>query len=175
MKLLFFFLFPSLLFSWSFTERDLKNFSPEQLEILQVSYLVGSKEDLGLTIAAIAVVENMANLKDNNPNHICGPHQIDIEYASASCEALESNPYYSAKLSLENFMFWEYRTYYNPKKNSQRKVKRTWRDQVRMYCVGYTGDAHGPIYVNKVIKAYKVLKENKQWFMEQRIDTIVVK
>lgn len=159
-KLLALSLLTTSLLAWDFTKEDLANFSPAQMEVITTSILVGETKGYGLTLAAISIVENMARMKDTNNNHICGPHQVDINYSKAKCKTLESNAFYSAKLALNNLLHWEYRTYYNRATNRRTRVKRSWRQMIAMYCVGYTNDPHGPIYANRVAKAYKILKEN---------------
>lgn len=162
-------LIPFLLNAWTITERDINNMSDEQKEVLTVAYLVGKEkgQGLGIKLQAITIVENMARMKDNNPNHICGPQQVDIRYAKASCEALESNPYYSAKLALANLLDWRTKTLI---RNGKKVFKtRSWDEVYRMYNVGYTRHPHGPVYVSKVKKTIKLLKEMEKKQNEKSI------
>lgn len=147
-------------FSYSFTKQDYKNFSKSQKEMLEQIYMIGETKGYGLTLMAMAIAENSARMKDNNPNHICGPLQVNIHLAKASCEALETNVYYSSYLALNNLLFWEYRTIYNRETNTKKEVKRSWRKMIEMYNNGYMNTKFAKeVHVKKVVTIYKVLKE----------------
>ena len=142
-----------LSFGWEFNKTHLENLTEQQKEILRISYLVGAEKDLGLTLASIAVVETRVGKFDFTNNHICGVHQININYVKAKCKVVESNPYISAKLARDNLMFW-----LKIRKGDLKKA-------IRMYNVGYLNHPHQYVYLNRVYKVKKVLQENKELWM----------
>ena len=142
-------LLPIFLYSWSFTESNFHKLSPEQRYNLDISYLVGEEKDLGLTLAAIAIVETRATVSnDFNTNAVCGVHQIHTDHVNISCDALESNVYLSASLARDNFLFW-----YNGPAN------KSWRKALIMYNGGYRHNPHGQEYLKRILSVFKVLKE----------------
>jgi len=149
MKYLFL-LLPILLNSWSFTEQDYQNLTPEQRYNIDISYLVGQEKDLGLTLASIALVETRATVaNDSNSNAVCGVHQIHTDHVDIPCYAIESNVYLSAMLARDNFLFW-----YNGPAN------KSWRKALIMYNGGYHFNPHGNEYVRRITMVFKVLKEH---------------
>lgn len=137
----------SLAFSWTFTQQDFNNLSKEQMKILDISYLVGSQKGFGATLATIALVETRASVhNDLNDNHICGVHQIDINYADILCETVASNPYISALLARDNFLFW-----YNG------VAKQNWSKALIMYNGGYRHNPHGKEYLRRINLVYPIV------------------
>jgi hypothetical protein len=147
----------SNLLSWDFNDEDYLKLSERQLKTLSVIYMTGQEKGLGIEMVALAIVENHAKLIDNNINHICGVMQIDIRYTKTNCNALESNPYYSAKVALRELLFWKTKTL---KVNGELiNFKRTDYDMFRMYNVGYTKHKHGKVFVKKVFKTIKIIEK----------------
>ena len=150
MKFLLLFLPIFLSAQWSFTEYDFYNLSKEQLRNVHTSYLVGQEKDLGLTLASIAIVETRATIaNDFNDNHVCGVHQINTDHVEVPCKAIESNVYLTAKLAMENFLFW----YHGP-------AKKDWSKALIMYNGGYKFNPHGHEYIRRIAMVFKVLKEH---------------
>lgn len=147
-----------LIAKWQFTEQDILDLNKSQLEVLNISYQVGNhysiEENMGYTLAAIAIVENWARMKDTNNNDICGPHQVDSSENGVSCKALESNPFTSAISSLDNLENWKYQ--YNSKGEIVRQ--RSLSERIRMYNVGYTDHPHQWEYLYRVEVAAFVLE-----------------
>lgn len=145
---------------------DILNFSEEQLEVLNTSYQVGNyysvEPEMGLLLAAIAYTENNAKMKDNNQNHICGPHQVDSVENEVSCEALESNPFTSAISALRNLEFWQYQ---NAKDGSIIR-ERSIEERIRKYNVGYTDHEHQWEYLYKVEINKFVLEMYKNYWLK---------
>ena len=140
------------LFSWSFTEYDYYQLTKEQRNNLEIIHLVGIEKDLGLTLAAIGIVETRLSVKnDRNNNHVCGVMQINTKWLdrNISCKAIESNIYLSAKLAMENFLFW----YHGP-------ANKDWRKALVMYNGGYNFNPHGHEYVKRIVMVMRVLKEH---------------
>lgn len=143
------------------TKHDIKNFSKEQIEVLNVSYQVGDyysvEEDMGFILAAISFVENSSRMKDSNINHICGPHQINIHLNKVSCEVLENSVFASAISSLRNLEFWKYET-----DTFGRPIReRPMEERIRKYNVGYKKHKHQWVFLYKVLVSIKVLKEHQ--------------
>ena len=113
-----------------------------------MSQMVGEQHStkVGLYLMAIAIVETRAGKRDFNVNHICGAHQLDINYAKVSCSVVESNHYVSAKLALANLLFW--------------KEGRTWDKALKMYNVGYTNHPHGKEYLRRIKLTIRILEKH---------------
>ena len=157
MKYLLLFI-PFILNAWTFTEKDFNNLDWSQKTVISAFYHKGLATNDQYTMAAIPIVENMARMKDNNKNHICGPGQKDINFTKYSCHTLETNLNIAAIVALKDLHFWEYRTYYNSTTGLKFEVKRSWRDKMQRYNLGYTSHPHGPIYVAKIAKVVRLLQ-----------------
>lgn len=142
-----------LLATFTFADWEPDISTDKQYEVIAMSYFVGEEKGLGLELAAISLVETQAGLLSFKNNHICGPHQIDIRYADVPCKTLESNPYVSAKLALENLLSWRYGIY-----TDGTVFIRPMDKMIRMYNVGYTNHPHQWKYLARYKKALKYLK-----------------
>lgn len=148
------------------TLSDIKRFNSEQLEVLNMSYMVGNyysnEPNMGFWLAANAIVENSGYMKDSNKNHICGPHQINIKYNDIECKTLESNPFISSIVALENLKYWKYA------KNSKGKIihERGIEKRIRMYNVGYSNDSFQWIHIKKIKESYKALIKYKDYWKD---------
>lgn len=165
MKKIFLFIFIVVnCYGWEFNKSHLLNLTDEEKGILQTSYFVGSQYDLGLTLAAIAIVETRIGKYHRPKTNICGYHQVAtrnvVKRAKESydsdnyltkldaCNALKSNPYFSANSALIEFQFWM-------------KVRDdNWRHSVRSYNVGYTDDPYQWTYLARVQKVIKILQKH---------------
>lgn len=137
------------LFSWEFTKYDYYQLTEEQRKNLDIIYMVGEEKNLGLLLSAIGIVETRLDLTiDTNKNHICGIMQININYVDISCEAVESNVYLSAKLALQNLLFW-----YNGPANQN------WNKALIMYNGGYNFNPHGHEYISRIMQVLNILKQ----------------
>lgn len=145
-------LLPMFLSAWTFDIKQLYTYSPYQKEVLRQSYLVGDQYDIGLTLSAIAIIETRAGKFDFKKNHICGPHQINTNFTSTSCEALESNPFLSALEAKESFLYW-----YN--------YSKTFTKAIKHYNAGFKLVPHSKIYYNRFMLVFNTLRANKQTYL----------
>lgn len=137
----------SFLTAWEFTDEDYDNLDESQLDLLKMSYIVGEEKSLGYTLQAIAIVENYLLMKDNNKNHICGPHQLNINFTLATCRTLENNSYASSKLALKNLLLWK-----------RKYPGITWKKMLIYYNGGDKYfNPHGKEFVRRVTVAYAIV------------------
>lgn len=145
--------------SYTFTDKDFQSLSPQQKQLLDNIYMIGETKGYGALLVAKTIVESSAKMTDSNPNHICGPIQIDVNYTESSCIAHETNVYYTTMIALEQLIKWKVRTDYNPTTNTKTYSIRSDEDAVRMYNVGYTQHPFGPTHVFKVFTTLKIIKK----------------
>lgn len=160
MKLLLLLLLTTSLFARIDSLKELNQFTSKQLEVLNISYMVGEQYDLGIDLAAICIVENTCKLTDNNPNHIVGPHQIDADLHNLSKQALESDPYYSAKSALQIFLSYKYEYGYDKSTNTKYIVRERSIEEMHMiYNAGFKPHKFNKQHLAKINKAKQILKE----------------
>lgn len=164
-KLLIIPLLLTSLYSWEFTVKDLKNLTSTQKEILKAGYEVGSKKNLGYTIAATGIVETRLMKYHRTKNNICGAFQVTLKYLrkftnvhgtdAEICKVLKTNHYASARASLIFYEYWLNRS------------KGNWQKAVIGYNKGNLNDSHGElVYLPRIQKVYKVLKENEHLWLD---------
>lgn len=157
-RLLLLILVPILGFSWNFTKADYYSLNEKQLEVLEISQLVGEQKGYGRTLRVIAIIETIAGKLHRKKNNICGPHQVAVSSVKKRhpelegtqkeiCETIKDNPYVSAKLSLEEIMYWS-KVY----KGNKEKI-------VKAYNGGWDTTQHGDEYYSRFKKVDKVLKQ----------------
>lgn len=143
---------------WKFTQDDFNALSQEQLDVLKSSYWMGKPHDLGLTLAAISIVETRAGaFKDTSKNRICGAHQVDVTIVKENlgsksplrkiCKAIQDNHTLSAMVSLQILLYW--------KDNS-----RTLRTTIVRYNRGWHYHPHEEEFYRRFVMVLKVLEKN---------------
>mgnify|MGYP000442254936 CR=1 FL=1 len=149
------------LYSWEFTQKNLQEMTPKQLQILKESYEIGKQIDLGYTLAAITVVETRVGKYMREENY-CGVHQVSINTTKLRfnslarykhtrlCELINNSSELSAKLALSELMYWN-------------KVRTNWSEVVMSYNGGWNTTKHGVTYLSRIRKVVKVLQNNTEW------------
>lgn len=152
-------LLPCFLMSWSFTQKDFDNLSETQLKIIKDSYSTGKPYNLGVSLAALSVVETRAGeYKDTSDNRICGPHQVDVVVAleqskskgSAKklCKEVQRHSKLSSKIALDNLRYW---------KNNSKGLKQA----VNRYNRGWNRTEHDLEFLRRFSMVVKVLEKNQ--------------
>ncbi len=91
---------------WTFTKKELSKITPKQEVVLKKAIKVGKKANLGLKLAAIAVVETkLGKYKSTTKKH-CGVTQISTRYSGIPCKVLESNPDLAIKVASDSLKYW---------------------------------------------------------------------
>ena len=159
MKYLLIVLTPCIMFAWSFTQADFNNLSDAQLRIIKDSYHAGKPYNLGISLAALSIVETRAGeYKDTSNNRICGPHQIDVLVALEQnnskgspkklCKEVQRHSKLSSKMALDNLIYW--------KQNSK-----GLKQAINRYNRGWNRSAHDLEFLRRFEMTIRVLEKNE--------------
>lgn len=148
---------PIYLMAWNFTTKDFNELSDKQLEVINTSYKIGNMKELGLSLAAISIVETRGGTYlGNTNNHICGSHQVDVKHVMASlnsngdlvslCKTIREHNILSSLVSLSILNYW--------KNNSS-----SYREMILSYNRGWKKHKHDKVYWSRFTKVLTILKQ----------------